>query len=86
MEGLSLQVREIHGKLCWPDPTAPELSLELEGTHLRVPVYNGIRRDFDWRAVVDTDEEACYLIARDIGFDDFRRLLASARIAHQADL
>ena len=86
VEGLSLQVREIHGKLCWPDPAAPELSLELVGTHLRVPVYNGIRRDFNWQGVVDTAEEACYLIARDIGFKDFRRLLLSARIDRTADL
>ena len=81
VQDLELQVREVHGKLCWPEPAAPELALESEGGELKLPVYTGIRRDFDWHDVVNTAEDACYVIARNLTYGDFRRLLVNARIS-----
>ncbi|MCY3777017.1 MAG: hypothetical protein OXH11_13670 [Candidatus Aminicenantes bacterium] len=81
VRGLDLQVREVHGKLCWPEPDAPELALDSEGGELKLPVYNGIRRDFDWYGVVNTAEDACYVIARNMTYGEFRRLLVDARIS-----
>ena len=81
VQGLEFQVREVHGKLCWPDPAAPELALETEDGELKLPVYNGIRRDYRWHDVVNTAEDACYLIARDMTYGEFRRLLVNARIS-----
>ena len=81
VQGLNLRVREVHGKLCWPEPDAPELALDAEEGELKLPVYNGIRRDFDWYGVVNTAEDACYVIARDMTYGEFRRLLVNARIS-----
>ena len=78
---LNLVVKEVHDKQCWPKPDAPELKLKVEKGKLRVPIFNGIRRDFDWRKAVLTDEEACYLIARDISLKDFRERLVKAKIS-----
>ena len=81
LAGLSLEVREVHNKQCWPEADGAELELRVENGCLKVPIFNGIRRDFDWRAIVETDEEACYLIAEDISLADFRQRLVSARIS-----
>ena len=67
--------------VCWPEPDAPELALDSEGGELKLPVYNGIRRDFDWYGVVNTAEDACYVIARNMTYGEFRRLLVDARIS-----
>lgn len=80
LENLTLEVREVHNKECWPKPDAPELQLEVANGHLKVPIFNGIRRDFDWRKAVRTDEEACYLVADKISLADFRARLVSAKI------
>ena len=80
LSNLSLEVREVHNKQCWPKPDAPELRLKVDQGLLRVPIFNGIRRDFDWRKAVQTDEEACYLIARKISLSDFRARLLKAKI------
>jgi hypothetical protein len=80
LANMSLEVREVHDKQCWPKPDASELRLQVEDDHLKVPIFNGIRRDFDWRKAVRTDEEACYLIAENISLADFRERLLNARI------
>ena len=80
LDDLSLVVREVHDKECWPQPDDSTLGLQVAAGHLRVPVFNGIRRDFDWRKAVQTDEEACYLIADNISLQDFRKRLLDARI------
>lgn len=80
LEGLSLEVREVHDKECWPNADGKELELQVENGRLRVPVFNGIRRDFDWRATVKTDEEACYLIAENISLAEFRQRLIEAEV------
>jgi hypothetical protein len=77
---LSLEVREVHDKECWPKADGKELQLHARGGHLRVPVFSGIRRDFDWRATVQTDEEACYLIADNVSLADFRKRLVTVEI------
>ena len=83
LANLSLEVREVHDKRCWPQADAPELQLKVERGNLRVPVFNGIRRDFDWRKSVQTDEEACYLIARKISLPEFRARLTAAKIGRK---
>ena len=80
VKDLSLEVREVHDKQCWPKPDAEELTLKVEKGRLAVPIFNGIRRDFDWRKAVLTDEEACYLIAEGISYPDFRQRLVNAKI------
>ena len=35
-------------------------------------------RNFDWRDAVQTDEEACYLIAENVSLTDFRERLVNA--------
>ena len=80
LDDLSLVVREVHDKECWPAADDPALGLQVEAGHLRVPVFNGIRRDFDWRHAVQTDEEACYLIADNISLEAFRKRLLDSRI------
>ena len=79
-QDLGLKVLEIRGKLCWPESAASELALEEEG-ELRLPVYNEIRRDFRWHDVMDTAEDACYLIARNMTCAEFRNLLVIAEIS-----
>ena len=76
-----IEVREVHNKRCWPNADAPELALDVQQACLRLPVFNAIRRDFHWRAAVGTDEEACYLIADDMPFEDFRQRLIAVRIS-----
>ena len=48
------------------------LRIDVEDGHLKVPVFNGIRRDFNWREAVKTDEEACSLIADSVSLAAFR--------------
>ena len=80
-EGMQLEARETHNKQLWPAPDAPVLALTEQDGRLRVPVFNGIRRDFHWSAAVGTAEEPCYLIARGISMPDFRERLVGAKIA-----
>ena len=80
LKDLKLTVREVHDKECWPAADGPALRLSVENGLLKVPVFNGIRRDFDWRSIVQTDEEACYLIAEKISLGDFRKRLLASRI------
>ena len=80
LAGLQLEVRECHNKKCWPQADGKELQLAVDEGLLRVPVFNGIRRDFDWRNTVRTDEEACYLLAKDISLQDFRDRLVNSMI------
>lgn len=79
--GMKLEARETHDKQLWPEPDAPVLALTEKDRRLRIPVFNGIRRDYHWSAVVGTAEEPCYLIASGIGFEEFRERLAKASIA-----
>lgn len=79
-ERLSLEVREVHNKQCWPKADGKALELQVESGNIKVPIFNGIRRDFDWRATVKTDEEACYLIANNISLAKFRQLLVDAEV------
>ena len=80
LDDWSLVVREVHDKECWPQAADPTLGLKVEAGRLCVPVFNGIRRDFDWRKAVQTDEEACYLIADIISLEDFGKRLLDAHI------
>lgn len=66
LEGLSLEVWDV-AKRRWP---ADDSSLKVENAHMKVPVYNAIRRD-------DTDG-SFYLIAGGVSFDGFRRRLVNA--------
>ena len=56
------------------------LRINVEDGHLKVPVFNSIRRDFDWRDAVKTAEEACSLIADSISLAAFRERLVKATI------
>lgn len=79
--GLMLEVRETHNKQLWPAPGAPVLALTETDGRLRIPVFNGIRRDFHWTAAVGTPEEPCYLLADGIPFEEFRKRLVAAAIS-----
>ncbi len=77
---MKLEVRETHNKQLWPEPDAPVLTLTEKDRRLRIPVFNGIRRDHHWSAVVGTADEPCYLIADGISFEQFRERLVKASI------
>jgi len=80
-DGMRLEARETHNKQLWPKPDAPVLRLTQRDRHLRIPVFNGIRRDFHWSAAVGTAEEPCYLIADGVSLEQFRERLVGAAIA-----
>jgi len=74
LEGMSLEIWNVrsYGTKLWPTEGSP-LDKWVQDGHMKVPVYNGIRRG--------GDDGAYYLIGSGISYEDFRRRLMQARIS-----
>ncbi len=79
--GMNFEVRQVGNKQFWPKPDAPVFQLKEEAGCLKLPVYNGIRRDFNFRAPGVADEDAAWVIAEGISWQAFRERMVKVKIS-----